>query len=105
MIARGTDWEMKLHLFMAKGPKPENEPAPFSDTYPTGSLVFLKPLLGNTNLRKVRKIGSRMVPLGDIMPLKGPASDGRYSVLKLYSYKSTNTDAAARPRASSEAAK
>ena len=48
-----------------------------------GNTQMLKPLLGNTNLRKVRKIGSRMVPLGDIMPLKGTASDGRYSVYLL----------------------
>ena len=76
VIAGGTDWEMKLHVFMAKGERAEDAESPFVDSFPTGSLVFLKPLLGITNLRKLRKIGARMVPLGDVMPLKGAASDG-----------------------------
>ena len=36
VIAGGTDWEMKLHLFMSKGAKKDDEPAPFTDTFPTG---------------------------------------------------------------------
>ena len=75
-LAAGKDWEIKLHLFMSKGPAAEDAPAPFSDIYPTGSLVCLKPLLGITNLRKVRKIGSRLVPLGDVIPLQGGSASG-----------------------------
>ena len=76
VVARGTDWEIKLHLFMARGSKPDDAPPPLTDSFPTGSLVFLKPLLGITDLRKMRKIGARMVPLGDKIPLKGAAADG-----------------------------
>ena len=76
VVAGGQDWEMKLHVFMSNGARAEDEEPPFTDSFPTGSLVFLKPLLGITNLRKLRKIGSRMVPLGDVMPLNGAAADG-----------------------------
>jgi hypothetical protein len=75
-LAGGEDWELKLHLFMSKGPAADDAPAPYSDTYPTGSLVCLKPLLGITKLRKVRKIGSRTVPIGDVIPLQGSAAGG-----------------------------
>jgi hypothetical protein len=76
-LAGGEDWEMKLHLFMSKGPAgTDDAPAPYSDTYPTGSLVCLKPLLGITKLRKVRKIGSRTVPIGDVIPLQGSSAGG-----------------------------
>ena len=36
VIAGGTDWEMKLHIFMSKGAKKDDEPSPFIDTFPTG---------------------------------------------------------------------
>ena len=58
-IAKGKDWSMQLHIFMTeKGG--EREPS-FQAQYPTGSLTYLKPLLGMTKMTKMRRFNDGRV--------------------------------------------
>lgn len=62
-IASGQDWDMVLHVFYSDG-KPTSELG-YTVQHPTGSLVFLKPLLGTTKLQKMRKDrDGNLVPMG-----------------------------------------